>query len=395
MSDPTQKKNATPPTVIVVGAAFSGLPLAHRLIKGLPEDYHITLIDPSTHLYWNIAAPRAVVKNHSFSTSNAGCFASKVTAFSKHPSSRFTFIQGRATALDPDAHTLTITRSGDDGIPAAPEVLSYTHVVIATGASVVSESGEQWPFKQVGSHIQTQRALESLQSRIEAARSIVISGAGPTGVETAGEIATLWPKKTVTLINSGAQPLPHILPKVGKTAQKLLESQGVSVRNGARAVSENQGSVTLSDGTTIEADLHIPTHGLVPNTSFVPATLKGTTGGVLVSPQLRSSEYPNIWSLGDAAEVKYRTFMASGEMGKIVCANLLAAVNGKELKMEYKDAPTMIAVPVGGKFAKGTGIFGSWKIWGVLVWLVKGRTYFTENLQSVALGKNGPGGGKV
>jgi NADH dehydrogenase FAD-containing subunit len=384
-------------TIIVLGASYVGIPTAHRLLRLLPSNYKIILVNPSSHLLWNVATPRAITKAHAFSTDNASLFAPIVPGFSAHPASRFEFIQGKATALDPQSNTVLVTTQSDDGTPGKERSLTYTHLIITTGAS----AHDGWPFKALGSHTETQQALKSKNVAIEAAKSIVLSGGGPTGVETAGEIATLWKgQKKVYLLDSGAGPLPMLREDVRRTAKKQLESLGVVVKVNTRVVKETKeqdGTLTLqlSNGESIAADLHIPTFGLSPNTAFVPAEMLDETRSVKVDTHMRSTEYANVWAAGDAAAVKRKTIVSGTPMMEALVVNVVAVVEGKEPVKEYKDEPTPMIVPIGGGFAMGTGILFGWKPWGLLVWLLKGRNFFIGNAPNVALGKSLTSGGKV
>jgi apoptosis-inducing factor 2 len=51
-------------TVVILGAGWAGLPLAHKLLKyTLPKvkDLKVILVSPNTHFYWNLAAVRGVI----------------------------------------------------------------------------------------------------------------------------------------------------------------------------------------------------------------------------------------------------------------------------------------------------------------------------------------------
>ncbi len=56
-------------------------------------------------------------------------------------------------------------------------------------------------------------------------------GGGPTGVELAGELVTDFEAKEVIVVQSGPRLLPSIKEKLGKFAQKFLESKGAKVRS--------------------------------------------------------------------------------------------------------------------------------------------------------------------
>ena len=54
-------------TVVILGAGWAGLPLAHKLLKyTLPkleakDGLKVILVSPNSHFYWNIAAVRGVI----------------------------------------------------------------------------------------------------------------------------------------------------------------------------------------------------------------------------------------------------------------------------------------------------------------------------------------------
>ncbi|KAI5846187.1 hypothetical protein BZA05DRAFT_407185 [Tricharina praecox] len=389
----------TTPTIVILGASFAGIPTTHKLLRALPSEYKVILVNPSTHIFWNIAAPRAVARDNQFSTDNADVFAPITPGFAAYAEDRFEFIQGKASAVDAATNKVTIKSVDDEGVEGAERVVEYAHLVVATGAA----GAGAWPFKAVGTHVQTAKALKDCQVKIEAAKTIVLSGAGPTGVETAGEIATLYKGKgkKIILLSSGERCLPMVREDVGLTAQKLLEGLGVEVHVGVKVTTEVAGdeglTLTLSNGETMVTDLHIPTYGITPNTQFLPAELLDESGSVKVSAHMQSTVQANIWAIGDAAAVKQKKTITTKPMLEAAVENILAVVGGKgeEAFKEYKDEETPMVVPVGGGFAMGTGILNKWKVWGVLVWFVKGRKYFVANAKNVALGKVYGGGQTV
>lgn len=59
------------------------------------------------------------------------------------------------------------------------------------------------PWKNEGSYEHGKETLHGMQRRVYAAKSIVVGGAGPTGVETAGELGFEYGKvKEITLVSS-------------------------------------------------------------------------------------------------------------------------------------------------------------------------------------------------
>jgi NADH dehydrogenase FAD-containing subunit len=380
-------------TVVVVGGSFAAINAIHSLLKQLPSDYKIISVTPSLQFYHNIASPRALAKNHVFNTDNSDLFNPILPGLQKYPESRFQLVQGFAVAVDPAQNTVTVRPVKDTDLDTKEEkerlTVTYTHLVIATGAN----STDNWPFKPLGTRAQTEKAMRETLVKVEAANSIVISGGGPTGVEYAGELATYWPEKKVTIIYPDNLPLPGTREDVRGIAKKTLQQLGVKTIGGTKVVREVQDGdggmdVVLSTGETLKADLHVPCYGLVPNTDFLPKDMLDNTGSVRVTKQLNATEHANIWAVGDAAGVKGKMVITAAPMVKTAVTNIVATVEGKGAAAfsEFDDKETPLLVPIGSKFGKGTGHLFGMRTWGVLVWLFKGRHFFVPKAKSVAVG---------
>ena len=211
-------------TVLILGAGWAGLPLAHKLLKytvpKLQGDLKIILVSPNTHFYWNVAATRGVIPG---AIPNDQLFLSISEGFARYPPANFEFVLGKAEGIDVEENSVTVvTNNGID------RVIGYDHLVIATGSRIRSGL----PFKPIGAHEETLAALHSLQKEIEGGKSIVVAGAGPTGVETAGEIAAAYRgEKEVTLIISGERVLQssEVRVDVSLGVEKDLQKLGVKM----------------------------------------------------------------------------------------------------------------------------------------------------------------------
>lgn len=387
--------------ILILGASFAGLPVAHYLAKNLPADYTITLVNPSTHLYWNVASPRALVVPESLGKKHNELLFPFLPGFEKYPAGRFTFVQGKAVSSSPATNTVTVRTCSDEGKSEVRDInIEYAHLVIATGSRGL---GGDWAFKATerGTHVDLRAALASGRDAIAAAQSIVISGAGATGCELVGEIASQFQGKGkhITFLSSGAGLLPMVREDVGKSVQSQLEKMGVEVRTNVKVTSETKradgsSDLVLSTGETIAASVHIPTWGIAPNSSFLPKDLLDNEGWVVTDKYLKSPTYSNVWALGDITHWGNRKLTTIEAMYDVVIANLVAAINGKseaEFK-EYKHSSTLLLlVPLGPGFGKGTGFLFGWKVWGWVTWLLKGRTYLVESNRPIAEGKHSSG----
>lgn len=178
--------------IVILGSSFTGIGAAHRILKYAPKNIPIKLIliSPNTHFYWNIATPRAIIPEQ---LSDEKLFQEISTGFKHYPASQFEFILGTAEGFNTDAKTVTVLAANGE------KMIDYDILLLTTGSSVNSEA----PFKGLGSTQATKDALHKFQGRVKNARSIVVAGGGPTGIETAGEIAYVYgSEKKITLVSS-------------------------------------------------------------------------------------------------------------------------------------------------------------------------------------------------
>ena len=96
--------------------------------------------------------------------------------------------------------------------------------------------------------------LRQLQKSIETAETIAVIGGGAVGVELAGDIASYYPKKDVTLIHSRERLLPRFGRKLHEHVFDVFSKLGVRMILGQRprlsnnAGDEKGGSLKYSDG---------------------------------------------------------------------------------------------------------------------------------------------------
>ena len=199
--------------VVVLGGSYAGISVAHNFLESVIDQlgttitapqYRLVLVSPSTHLYWNIGAPRAIVSRSLIPHTQS--FHSVVDAFRTYPINRFSFVHGTAIAVDFSQRTVIVsllTELGRQHVSTRNSKVSqirdtkaanrsarfipFHALVIATGSSSHS------PLLSLhGSHDQTAAALDSFHTRLRDASSITIVGGGPSGVECAGQLATYF-----------------------------------------------------------------------------------------------------------------------------------------------------------------------------------------------------------
>lgn len=196
----TQQPSPTPWSsemhhIVIVGGSFAGVSTAHRFLKAAAKaktaaPYKVTLVSRDSHFFWNMAAPRAVVPGQ---LADEAVFQPIEPGFAQYGADKFEFVLGSATELDVQGKNIQV--AGADG---NERTIGYDYLVIGTG----SRTAVDGPFKSSGSTEATVQALHDFQARVKDAKSIVIVGAGATGIETAGELAYEYGKsKQVTLVS--------------------------------------------------------------------------------------------------------------------------------------------------------------------------------------------------
>lgn len=410
--------------ILILGASFAGLSAAHYFLKHvlplLPNNggakYHIYLVSPSSQIFLRPAAPRGLVQESLMPKSKM--FLSVPEGFRQYGPEVFTFVQGTAIAMDPTVRTVTISLPG-----STQQTLAYHALIIATGT--------QAPSPVLALHTTseaTQSALDAMRERLPSAKSIVIAGGGPAGVETAGEIGHFlngtagWfasrpahPKAKITLVTSSKKLLPTLRPALAKQAEVYLNKVGVDVIYNIRVESvrpdgageslamitgEGQGStrIHLSNGEVLEADIYIPATGVKPNTSFLPKELLNEKGYVQTNLATLRVDVagPRVYALGDVGSYTRGGIMDIYDAVPVCMTNVqrdlraFAESGRDDAKPKGHDRPykpnlkeTQL-VPVGR--SNGVGAVFGWRLPSLMVYMIKGRDYFASTGPSIQMG---------
>ena len=380
-------------TVVILGAGWTGLPLAHKLLKytlpKLKSGLKVLLVSPNSHFYWNVAAVRGVVPG---AFSDDQLFLPIEPGFAKYSTENFEFVLGKAKSIEPQTNTVEVTRNN-----GTEESILYHQLIIATGSHM---RGHQ-PFKPIGTDEETLAALHSLQKQIDMAKSVVIAGAGPTGVETAGELAAAFRgKKEITLIISGEHVLQtsSVLPSVSRNVETDLQKLGVNLVRNTRVTEAQRNTaaqkgiltettLTLSNGSTLIADVYLPLFGVEVNTSFVPRDLLDSSGNLKLDRAMRAQGTKNIWGIGDVGDMEAKQITVTDAQIIHLSATLDAVLNEKpEHVKDYQPSQKrMVFITMGKKHAAGQ--IGGWRLWSWLTAYVKGRTLFVDTAPDYVGGK--------
>ncbi|KAH7116922.1 hypothetical protein B0J11DRAFT_104044 [Dendryphion nanum] len=384
-------------TILILGGSFAGLASAHYALRHIlpklpanpPTPYTVTLVNPSADFWWRIGAPRSIASPSTLPFSKT--VIPIAPAFSSYGSS-FLFVEGAATAVDPETRTTTIALT--DG---TEKQITYTSLIIATGFSTPCPL---FTVPTTGDTAALQTLTSTFQKSLSSAKTVVIGGGGPVGVETAGEIAEVLngkpgffapaapkdPKAKITIVTADSKMLPVLRAELSKTAEKHLKRLGVEVQYGTKVVSatEKEGAKTavqLSSGETIEADIYIDATGSRPNSSFLPPAWLDARARVAANAKtLRVDASPRTYVVGDvgsytrggALDLADAIPVALTNLRTDLVAHLASATPGPD-RVYTANLKESQLVPIGS--GKGVGAFNGNVLPSLMVWGIKGRDY--------------------
>jgi len=350
--------------IVIVGGGFAGLNLARRLD---PRQFDILVVDRNNYHFF----PPLL-----YQVSTAFLSPSNISyPFRRVFRSKIRFRLGELQSIDLITHTVRLSTD---------EVLAFDYLVLATGVSTNffgMKDVERYalPMKNLQDAL---RLRNHLLLQMEAAASvadpaqqqkhltIVITGAGPTGVEIAGMLSDLrrdiltsdYPELTEAAdrggihLLDGADALVKSMSSKSQVDTKLaLDSMGVKVRLNSQVSSYNGEVVSLTNGELIPARTLIWAAGITGTIfSGLPAECYGKGRRLQTDAYNRVSGTANIFAIGDNSVQTTDPGFPDGhpqlaqvaiQQGKNLAHNLNTPNrNGKQRPFRYVDKGSMAII---------------------------------------------------
>jgi NADH dehydrogenase len=228
---------------------------------------------------------------------------------------------------------------------------------------------------------------------IERLMTFVVVGAGPTGVEMAGQIAELAHRTLrndfrhintgdarIILLDAAPQVLPPFGAKLGAKAQQALEKLGVEVQLGAMVVDMDEWGIEVQekDGThrRIEASTKVWAAGV--QASPLGKLLGERTGAavdragrVAVNPDLTLPGHPEVFVVGDMISLDRLPGVAQvaiqgGKYAAREIKNRLSDSKAPQRPFKYFDKGSMATI---SRFS-AVAMVGKLRITGFVAWLM-------------------------
>ena len=312
------------PQVVIIGSGFGGLFAAQRLKKATVD---VTLIAKTTH--------------HLFQPMLYQVATGIVAEGEIAPATRVILQKQKNTKVllgevfDVDGDARVVRSQFLERITETP----YDYLIVSAGADQSYFGNDQFAHfapgmktidhalevrgRILGAFEQAELSTDPVEQ--QKLMTFVVIGAGPTGVETVGQIAEMSDrtlkgafrnidptKARVILLDAAPAVLAPFGPKLGKKAAKRLEKMGVEIKLNAMVVDVDADGIVIreKDGTQSRIDSQCKVWSAGVQGAAIGKVLAEKTGAeldragrVVVGPDLTAPGYPELFIVGDMAAV--------------------------------------------------------------------------------------------
>ena len=309
--------------VVIVGGGFGGLQAALHLRSA---DVQLTIVDRRNfHLFQPLAYQVAT------GALNPGEICYPIRAVFRG-NENVRVILGEVTGFDLEARELPVrTTVGEERFP-------YDTLIVAGGSKYNYFAHPEWQdtaseLKSLEGAIHIRgrilRSLEAAEVEYDEAKraaylTFAVVGAGPTGVEMAGQIAEIardtrrqfrvanTADARVLLIEAGERVLAGFPPSLSKRAFRSLESLGVTPLVNHLVTDLDEDGVVVQSG---EHEERIPAKTIIWAAGVLASSIAGrlaeaagvetdAVGRIVVEPDLTVDGHPEVLAIGDMVKVR-------------------------------------------------------------------------------------------
>jgi NADH dehydrogenase len=377
--------------VVIVGGGFGGLYAARRL-GNRPVD--VTLVDRRNH---HLFQPLL------YQVATGMLSPGQIAPPLRHVVRRSQNVRvqmGDVQDIDLERRVIHASVAG------VPLEYPYDSLIVATGANQSYFGHDEFAryapgMKTIDDALELRRRIfgafelaEETSDPTEKERwlTIVVVGAGPTGVELAGQVRELAVRclrgefrtyeassVRVVLLDAGPQPLAPFGERMGAGAAKTLERMGVELQMNARVVGVDGGGVDVvdGDGSSRRIDAHTVIWAAGVQASPLAAKLAKASGAtvdrsgrIAVLPDLTLPGHPEVFAIGDMTSLDGLPGVAEVAMqGGLHAANsILRRQRGEDVvAFRYRDLGSVASI---GRFQAVSSIrkvhltgFPAWLVW--------------------------------
>ncbi|MET4083721.1 NADH dehydrogenase [Pedobacter sp. UYP30] len=373
--------------IVIIGGGFAGINLAREL--GGKKGLEVTLVDRNNY---NFFPPLLYQVATGVLSTSSICIPFR-TLFDGKENLRFRL--GEFEKVIPQQNKVILS-TGE---------IYYDYLVISTGTEnnyfgMENIKKNALPMKTVEDAIALRNYLINEAERYitvtdetekRKMRNIVVSGAGPSGVEIAGMIAdmsnrvlkTLYPEfdqsqMNLYLVDGASAVLPPMREESQKYSKESLEKIGVIVKLNKMVADYKDGVVYFKDGEQIETNTLIWTAGVIaPKFDGFPADCYEKGNRLKVDEFNKIDGLTNVYAIGDSClqtnDLKFpkgypQLGSVATQQGKALAKNFIAMVKNQSTKpFSYLDKGTMAII--GRNKAVADLTFPKTTLTGWLAWM--------------------------
>ena len=377
--------------VVVIGSGFGGLFGTKALRRA---DVDVTVVAKTTHhlfqpLLYQVAT--GILSEGEIAPPTREVLAKQKNA---------RVILGEVTDIDLSARTVTSQVLG------RRTVTSYDSLLVAAGAGQSYFGNDHFAefapgMKSIDDALELRgrifgafelAEIAETEEEIDRLLTFVVVGAGPTGVEMAGQIAELAHRTLrrdfrrintreaqVILVDAASQVLPPFGEKLGRITKKELEGLGVDVQLGAMVVDVDERGLEVQDkdGTRRRIDAVTKMWAAGVSASALGKTLSEQTGAPLdragrigVNPDLTLPGHPEVFVVGDMISLDNLPGVAQVAIqgAKYAAREINNRVEGKgpQPPFRYFDKGSMATI---SRF-RAVAMIGNLRLAGFFAWLM-------------------------
>ncbi|SDX76095.1 NADH dehydrogenase [Modestobacter sp. DSM 44400] len=378
------------PRVVIIGSGFGGLFAAQRLRKA-PVD--LTLVAKTTHHLF-----QPLLYQVATGILSPGEIAPATREILRHQENT-RVVLGEVTDVDLDARTVTSTVLG------RTTVLAYDELIVAAGAGQSYFGNDHFAeyapgMKSIDDALELRgrifgafelAELATDPAEIDRLLTFIVVGAGPTGVEMAGQIAelarrtlhrdftTIDPSSArVILLDAAPQVLPPFGP-LGQKAHKRLNEIGIEVQLGAMVTDVDADGIVVKDGDGHQRRIHAATKIWAAGVQASPLGAQlgeqsgaavDRAGRISVLSDLTLPGHPEVHVVGDMISLDRLPGVAQVAIqgGRFAADAITARTAGRPTAPEfhYHDKGSMATI---SRFSAVAQV-GKLKLSGFLAWMM-------------------------
>ncbi|MCF6094386.1 FAD-dependent oxidoreductase [Microaerobacter geothermalis] len=340
--------------ILLLGTGYGGMSFLQNILPDIPRYVEITVID---------RLPFHTIKPEYYALA-AGSMVDKdvITSFPEHP--QIIYITDEVEEIQV-MNQQVICRNG---------TFPYQKLIVALGCV---DNYFQVPWaEEFTESIQTyQKALNTREKikRLKPNQSVVIIGAGLTGIEFCCELRELRPDINITLLEQGPSILPTLPRKIQEYVQDYLEELEIEIFTNIRVRLIEQNKVHFQfEDQPIQFDVCIWAAGIKANpiiSPLIPYSGPDRIGRLTVKENYELPYRENIFVIGDCAS---SAFAPSAQLANIHGKQLAHYFTSVWTGQEYRPEPIKLKGVLGylGK-KRGFGLINDTAVLGPIPRVIK------------------------